>query len=84
MIFDIKAPQALLPIAFFMGFLSLASSNYGSLNNQLFNRHLKSFQPSLASHTRSVVHDVPVGIIPSRFWEDYSKPDLPSCDVCFY
>jgi len=38
--------------------------------------------PSLASHTRSVVHDVPVGIIPSRFWEDYSKPNLPNCDIC--
>ena len=29
------------------------------------------------------MHDVPVGIIPSRFWEDYSKPNLPNCDVSF-
>jgi len=37
--------------------------------------------PSLTSHTRSVTHDVPVAIIPSRFWEDYQKPCLPSYDI---
>ena len=40
-----------------------------------------SFQPSLSAHTRSVVHDVPVAVIPTRFWEDFQKPLLPNYDV---
>ena len=39
------------------------------------------FQPSLTSHTRSVVHDVPVGVIPERNWEDYEEPAMPDFDV---
>ena len=39
------------------------------------------FQPSLTSHTRSVVHDVPVGVIPQRNWEEYEEPAMPDFDV---
>ena len=39
------------------------------------------FQPSLTSHTRSVVHDVPVGVIPQRNWDDYEEPAMPDFDV---
>jgi len=37
--------------------------------------------PSLTSHTRSVVHDVPVGVIPQRNWDDYEEPVMPDFDV---
>lgn len=37
--------------------------------------------PSMTMHTRSVSHDVPVAVIPSRFWEDFQKPQLPNYDV---
>ncbi|RMX52527.1 hypothetical protein pdam_00015540 [Pocillopora damicornis] len=40
--------------------------------------------PSLTSHTRSVVHDVPVGVIPERDWEDYKEPAMPEFDVSIY
>ena len=39
------------------------------------------FQPSLTSHTRSVVHDVPVGVIPQRNWDDYEESAMPDFDV---
>ena len=43
----------------------------------------------MTAHTRVVVHDVPVAVIPTRFWENFQKPILPSYDVrvlffCFY
>lgn len=48
----------------------------------VLNLWLKFFgQPSLTSHTRSVVHDVPVGVIPERDWEDYKEPAMPEFDV---
>ena len=48
----------------------------------VLNLCLKFFgQPSLTSHTRSVVHDVPVGVIPERDWEDYKEPAMPEFDV---
>ncbi|XP_057293139.1 checkpoint protein HUS1-like isoform X2 [Hydractinia symbiolongicarpus] len=37
--------------------------------------------PSLTTHSRNVVHDVPVAVIPSRFWDDFQKPLLPNYDV---
>ncbi|KAJ7384136.1 DNA damage checkpoint control protein [Desmophyllum pertusum] len=40
--------------------------------------------PSLTSHTRSVVHDVPVGVIPQRNWEEYEEPAMPDFDVSIY
>ena len=35
----------------------------------------------MTAHTRVVVHDVPVAVIPTRFWENFQKPILPSYDV---
>ncbi|XP_073237036.1 checkpoint protein HUS1-like [Porites lutea] len=40
--------------------------------------------PSLTSHTRSVIHDVPVGVIPQRNWEEYEEPAMPDFDVSIY
>ncbi|CAG2247948.1 HUS1 [Mytilus edulis] len=37
--------------------------------------------PTLSSHSRTVVHDVPVSVIPRRLWEDYEEPELPHFDV---
>ncbi|KAK2561434.1 Checkpoint protein HUS1 [Acropora cervicornis] len=37
--------------------------------------------PSLTSHTRSVVHDVPVGVIPQQNWEEFEEPAMPDFDV---
>jgi len=37
--------------------------------------------PSLTAHTRNVVHDVPVAVIPTRFWDDFQKPVLPNYDI---
>jgi len=37
--------------------------------------------PSMTAHTRVVVHDVPVAVIPTRFWENFQKPILPSYDI---
>lgn len=37
--------------------------------------------PSLTSHTRSVVHDVPVGVIPERNWDAYEEPAMPEFDI---
>lgn len=38
-------------------------------------------QPSLTNHTRSVVHDVPVGVIPQQNWEEFEEPAMPDFDV---
>ena len=35
----------------------------------------------MTAHTRVVVHDVPVAVIPTRFWENFQKPILPNYDV---
>ncbi|XP_031561575.1 checkpoint protein HUS1-like [Actinia tenebrosa] len=40
--------------------------------------------PSLSTHTRSVVHDVPVSVVPQRNWEEYSEPNMPDFDVSIY
>jgi len=37
--------------------------------------------PSLTVHTRNVIHDVPVSVIPSRFWDDFQKPLLPRYNI---
>lgn len=39
------------------------------------------FQPTLSSHSRTVVHDIPVTVIPRRHWEDYEEPEVPQFDV---
>ena len=38
-------------------------------------------QPSLTSHTRNIIHDVPVGVVQQRNWDDYSEPNMPDFDV---
>ena len=30
---------------------------------------------------RSVVHDIPVAVVPERLWPDYQEPDMPDIDV---
>ncbi|XP_077993631.1 checkpoint protein HUS1-like [Glandiceps talaboti] len=40
--------------------------------------------PSLTAHSRSVVHDVPVNVIPRRLWSDYEEPPMPDFDVSIY
>ena len=35
----------------------------------------------MTAHTRVVVHDIPVAVIPTRFWENFQKPILPAYDV---
>ncbi|XP_066935497.1 checkpoint protein HUS1-like isoform X2 [Clytia hemisphaerica] len=37
--------------------------------------------PSMTAHTRVVVHDIPVAVIPTRFWENFQRPILPAYDV---
>jgi len=37
--------------------------------------------PSLTSHTRSVIHDIPVALIPSRYWDDFAKPTFLNYDI---
>ena len=38
-------------------------------------------QPSVSGHSRSVVHDVPVTLIPSRLWAEYEEPPMPRYQV---
>ncbi|XP_020917230.1 checkpoint protein HUS1 isoform X1 [Exaiptasia diaphana] len=40
--------------------------------------------PSQSSHSRIVIHDVPVGVIPQRNWEEYAEPQMPNFDVSIY
>ncbi|XP_042304802.1 checkpoint protein HUS1 isoform X2 [Sceloporus undulatus] len=40
--------------------------------------------PSLASSSRIVVHDIPVGMIPRKLWGDFREPSLPDFDVSIY
>ncbi|KAJ8311186.1 hypothetical protein KUTeg_011263, partial [Tegillarca granosa] len=37
--------------------------------------------PTLGTHSRTVVHDIPVSVIPRRLWQDYEEPELPQFDV---
>lgn len=37
--------------------------------------------PTLGSHSRTVVHDIPVSVVPRRLWEDYQEPEVPQFDV---
>ena len=38
-------------------------------------------QPTLTGAHRTVVHDVPVAVVPERLWPDYQEPDMPDIDV---
>lgn len=37
--------------------------------------------PTLSAHSRTVVHDIPVTVIPRRLWQDFDEPELPQFDV---
>jgi HUS1 checkpoint protein len=37
--------------------------------------------PSLAGRSRSVTHDIPVGIIPQHLWPEYQEPTMLSHDI---
>ncbi|XP_003222272.1 checkpoint protein HUS1 isoform X2 [Anolis carolinensis] len=40
--------------------------------------------PSLSSSSRIVTHDIPVGIIPRKLWNDFREPSVPDFDVSIY
>ncbi|KAM4792738.1 checkpoint protein HUS1 isoform 4-T4 [Cyanocitta cristata] len=40
--------------------------------------------PSLSSSSRIVTHDIPVGVIPRRMWNDFREPSVPNFDVSIY
>ncbi|XP_060601141.1 checkpoint protein HUS1-like [Ruditapes philippinarum] len=37
--------------------------------------------PTLGSHSRVVVHDIPVTVVPRRLWQEYQEPEVPQFDV---
>nr|CAG4651558.1 EOG090X0TJE [Simocephalus serrulatus]SVE94683.1 EOG090X0TJE [Simocephalus serrulatus] len=37
--------------------------------------------PSGSNHTRLVVHDIPVNLVPRRLWSDYTEPDAMDPDI---
>lgn len=37
--------------------------------------------PSLAGRSRSVTHDIPVGVVPQRVWPEYQEPTMLAHDV---
>nr|XP_020666895.1 checkpoint protein HUS1 isoform X2 [Pogona vitticeps] len=37
--------------------------------------------PSLSSSSRIVTHDIPVGVIPRKLWNDFIEPNVPEFDV---
>ncbi|XP_043920827.1 checkpoint protein HUS1 isoform X4 [Protopterus annectens] len=41
-------------------------------------------QPSLSISSRIVTHDIPVGVIPRKLWNDFREPGLPDFDVSIY
>jgi len=38
-------------------------------------------QPTMTGANRTVVHDIPVALVPERLWPDYQEPDMPEIDV---
>lgn len=41
-------------------------------------------KPSGSNHTRLVVHDIPVNLVPKRLWNDYAEPEVMDPDVSIY
>ncbi|XP_070623220.1 checkpoint protein HUS1 isoform X2 [Erythrolamprus reginae] len=37
--------------------------------------------PSLSTSSRIVTHDIPVGVIPRKLWNDFREPSVPNFDV---
>ncbi|XP_058036461.1 checkpoint protein HUS1 [Ahaetulla prasina] len=40
--------------------------------------------PSLSTSSRIVTHDIPVGVIPRKLWNDFREPSVPNFDVSIY
>jgi len=38
----------------------------------------------LVGAQRTVVHDIPVMVVPQRLWADYQEPAMPDIDVSMY
>lgn len=45
---------------------------------------LENELPSLSSYSRLVIHDIPVRIIPVRFWDELQEPEMLQFDVSIY
>uniref|UniRef100_A0A803VEA1 HUS1 checkpoint clamp component n=1 Tax=Ficedula albicollis TaxID=59894 RepID=A0A803VEA1_FICAL len=67
------------------------AQNAKAVKIKLTNKHCPCLSvavelPSLSSSSRIVTHDIPVGVIPRRMWNDFREPSVPDFDVslCFY
>nr|CAG4647633.1 EOG090X0TJE [Megafenestra aurita]SVE92833.1 EOG090X0TJE [Megafenestra aurita] len=40
--------------------------------------------PSGSNHTRLVVHDIPVNLVPKRLWNDYAEPEVMDPDLSVF
>uniref|UniRef100_A0ABM5GQS6 Checkpoint protein n=1 Tax=Pogona vitticeps TaxID=103695 RepID=A0ABM5GQS6_9SAUR len=47
-------------------------------NNEIY------LEPSLSSSSRIVTHDIPVGVIPRKLWNDFIEPNVPEFDVSIF
>ena len=47
----------------------------------LLSIEMMSLQPTLTGASRTVTHEVPVSVVPERFWPDYQEPNMPDIDV---
>ncbi|XP_064396750.1 checkpoint protein HUS1-like [Halichondria panicea] len=45
---------------------------------------LEILLPTMTGAHRTVVHDIPVAVVPVRLWPDYQEPDMPEIDVSIY
>ncbi|XP_033854575.3 checkpoint protein HUS1-like isoform X1 [Acipenser ruthenus] len=63
--------------------------NAKSLKIKLTNKHCPCITlavelPSLSRVSRVVTHDIPVGVIPKKLWNDFKEPSVPDFDVSIY
>ncbi|XP_063160297.1 checkpoint protein HUS1 isoform X1 [Candoia aspera] len=80
-------------------YLELASENFSrafktaqnakAVKIKLTNKHCPCLTvavelPSLSSSSRIVTHDIPVGVIPRKLWNDFREPSVPDFDVSIY
>ncbi|NXD65794.1 HUS1 protein, partial [Eolophus roseicapillus] len=65
------------------------AQNAKAVKMKLTNKHCPCLRvavelPSLSSSSRIVTHDIPVGVIPRRLWNDFKEPSVPDFDVSIY
>ncbi|XP_051465388.1 checkpoint protein HUS1 isoform X2 [Apus apus] len=65
------------------------AQNAKAVKIKLTNKHCPCLRvavelPSLSSSSRIVTHDIPVGVIPRRLWNDFREPSVPDFDVSIY